>query len=29
MKYQLEDLILVERPYQANEPATFPLQFGE
>jgi hypothetical protein len=29
MKYQAEDLILVDRPYQAGQPAIFPLQFGE
>jgi hypothetical protein len=28
MKYQGEDLVLVDKPYQAVQPAVFPLQFG-
>jgi hypothetical protein len=29
MKYRDEDLVLVDRPYEAEQPATFPLQFGD
>ena len=28
MKYQTEDLVLVDKPYPAGQPAAFPLQFG-
>jgi hypothetical protein len=29
MKYQSEDLVLVDRPYQADKPTIFPMQFGQ
>ncbi|HLW68798.1 MAG TPA: hypothetical protein VKS79_26005 [Gemmataceae bacterium] len=29
LKYQSEDLVLVDKPYQADRPGTFPMQFGQ